>query len=276
MGLNISIFNSYLEFIDKCDVEGLKRFEPTDKNVFNEMLIYACTHYHGVNIIQELEIVDTLLNKGADVEFINSNGDNALQFALYHEYFDMILLLIQHGANKEQKYNNRGIMYILVYKYYITDELKIQFIKQFLARGVSPIIDEEKGCCFLHGLINVQEVFEELLKYCIKEDIPFDDNLFFKYIKQNKNHWDNEEIFNTVALMLKHGADPNKNDVLKYICQHSNNNCRLIYLLLNNDAKVDSTEVYYHQHVQLYLLHREIMELRDELRSKDHNYALED
>ena len=280
MGLNISmnIFNSHLEFIDKYDVEGLKRFEPIDKNILNEMLIYACQHYHGVNMVQELEIVGTLLHKGADVEFIDSNNNNALQYTLYHKYFDMVLLLLQFGANREQKYYNNGIMHILVHDYYISDELKIEFIKQLLERGVSHIINEEKGYCFLHRLINDQIVFEESLKYCIKEDIPFDDNLFFKYIEQNQNHWNNEEFFNTVALMLKHGANPDKNDVLKYICQYSDNNsnCRLIYLLLDHNAKVDSTEVYYHQHVQLYLLHRETMELKDKLINKDHHYTIED
>lgn len=74
-------------------LEQIRSWEPSDSNEPNEYLQYAC-RIQGVN----LEIIDLLLEKGADINFRNSCVVNAC-FGYCNDPYHTIVYLIEKGVN---------------------------------------------------------------------------------------------------------------------------------------------------------------------------------
>lgn len=98
--LSITAQHNLLEFTKKCDAKNAALSLERCLNVNaaddegNTPLIYASAN--GM-----LEIVKTLVRKGANINALNASGMSAIQFAAYHDRKDIVDYLIQHGASPE-------------------------------------------------------------------------------------------------------------------------------------------------------------------------------
>jgi ankyrin repeat protein len=98
-----------------------------------------------------IEIVEFLINYGANIHHKNAFGDTALHAALVLEYFDLALLLFHHGLMIAVENN------------------KLNYVQQLIFRNANVNLQNLTGKTALHiaiGVLNTNfDIINKLLKY---------------------------------------------------------------------------------------------------------------
>ena len=133
-----------IELINKYKIDLNKYLD----NYSNSILINAVNCSSDFRDSKEqLEIIDHLLEKNADVNYINENGFNALHIALeYHSLSKTSLLLIKKGnahINEAERKNGNSLIFTAIREYGLTwgeeqrevNQLRFEIIDELLNRG---------------------------------------------------------------------------------------------------------------------------------------------
>ena len=136
--------NKAIELIRKHKIDLNKYLD----NFSNSILINAVNCSSDFRDSKEqLEIIDYLLEKNADVNYVNENGFNALHIALeYHSLSKTSLLLIKNGnanINDAERKNGNSPIFTAIREYGLTwreeqkevNQIRFEIIDELLNRG---------------------------------------------------------------------------------------------------------------------------------------------
>jgi ankyrin repeat protein len=155
-----------------------------------------------------VEITDYLIQKGADIHAVNTNGDNIIHIAAIHGNLAVVKYACEHGCdiNQKNKVGNCAILFAAGNNYQ-------DIVEYLLEQNVEiDVIDSEKmpllHICIYHNhnkILNL--ILYKNRKTIDKYYRDFDTALLFA-TGSNK--------FNSVFVLLKYGANPNLNDYLNH------------------------------------------------------------
>ena len=158
-------------------------------------------------------IVRRLLKKGISPDLQDKYGDTALHLAVMGDGVDyqVIVELLNHGANTEIRNIDREIPLSLAIENYKNESEKVKIIKKLLKHGANPNVHGRNGDTSLHksclnGNISITKV---LLEYGANVDMLNDHNvapLHLTFIGGDNQIGDIELV---IKELLKHGADVN-------------------------------------------------------------------
>ena len=160
--------------------------------------------------------VKYLINNGADINVYDFNYDNLLHGCIFHNTYDILLLLLNNNKltiiNDKNQYNESPLMYAIKLN-------KIKYIELLLKYGA------DTNTCNLEGYtpllyatkINNYELTELLLKY------KANSNLYFKW-KQYKS-----PLFNAIQ--------NNNPKIIQLLLDYGANDLMYIYIETNNYEK---------------------------------------
>jgi len=182
-------------------VEGGADMEIHEKESGNTALMAAIK-------LRYVEITDYLIQKGADINAVNNNGDTVIHFATIRGNLAVVMYACEHGGDIDQKnkVGNCAIIFAVVNNYQ-------NIVEYLLEQNVEiDVIDSEKmpllHICIYH---NHNKILNFILyknrKTIDKYYRDFDTALLFA-TGSNK--------FKSVYVLIKYGANPNLNDCLNH------------------------------------------------------------
>lgn len=197
-----------------------------------EQDIFAYTRNHGVFVIHDectpelfnsvillnaakendRELVCSMLDKKADINFQDEKGDTAIRWAAYRGHFEIVSLLLDHNADV----NIRSADEV----YFLTEVIN-QKNKIFLWRNDSnDQFDAIIHAFFKHGAcVNVPSVALAFIEACRKHNVTTVETLLVHKMDPNvQNEWGGTALMNaayayggqceTVRVLLEYRADP--------------------------------------------------------------------
>lgn len=215
-------------------------------------------------ILNNIEVVATLINKGAKLDITDSDGRSVLYVPIKYGYTEIINLLLHFNKTVigvslidiKDKQGNTPLNYAIKYK-------NIDIVKLLLNNNANPDITNIKGDSSVHmavyskdvqiisalsGDLNIQNLAGEtplhiacnlkifkIIEYLVKNNTELD-------LQDYENgftalHYSvNLDDVNTVKMLLSHNANPNIQDVTGNTAIHyalSNNNANTVLLLLD-------------------------------------------
>ena len=179
----------------------LSNIEPSSDQEFTS-LMYASSS--GC-----IDIVELLLDMGADVNTKDINGYTALMFAFNEDRKEIIDLLYKHGTdmNIDAKYNEKGYTFLIWYSRYGD----IDMVRFLLDSGANTNIQDNTGCtALIHACVEQHmEIIELLLDYGADPNIKSNgETTAIEYA----HNFEDKELLN---LLCRYGA--NHNDLNIYI-----------------------------------------------------------
>ena len=158
-------------------------------------------------------IVRRLLKKGISPDLQDKYGDTALHLAVMGDGVDyqVIVELLNHGANTEIRNIDREIPLSLAIENYKNESEKVKIIKKLLKHGANPNVHGRNGDTSLHksclnGNISITKI---LLEYGANVNLLNDNKeapLHMTFLgAQNQR----EDVELVIKELLKHGADVN-------------------------------------------------------------------
>lgn len=213
------------ELQDKLSLDLLcQALKSREMNLIKHILkkiknLNVCHQYNGSEVVplalavrySSSEVVDLLIKQGADVNFLDANGNSLLINTVAERHLGAVKKLIQHGA---------GVNYPGVTG---SEEKKPQ----------TPLRIAVKNC------------FSEVCAVLLEHEAKFSleekqtENPLFVMQGQGKAY------ANTAKLLIQHGADfkETQNDVTLLMLAIKNNSNELVEYLLDNGAKFGKTEL---------------------------------
>jgi len=176
--------------------------------------------------LDDYENAKLIIDKGANVNIINSNGDVALSMAFSNRNINIIKLLLDNGANvNQQLYYDETVLFEAV------DYNEIELIKLLLNYGANVNQQNIDGETVLFKTTNI-----DIIKLFIENGanvniLNVDKQNPLMYIIQKKGLNVNNRMYDIVQLYIDNGININQLDII-------NNNIMLV--IFEKDTRVSS------------------------------------
>jgi len=207
----------------------------------NIQLYVGYTALHLASIHGRKEIVELLINAGADLNIQDNDGNTALYWASIRGHTECIELLIKAGSvniNIQNYYGKTALHEASRYGYKEIVELLIK-------AGVNVSIQSNNGytALLLAAKFNQKTIIESLLNSRLIDNINFQDidgNTAFHYVCQHG-------LKNSIKLLLDAGANVNIQDIkdntpLHYVYFYNHHHC--IDILLEAGANINARNFF--------------------------------
>ena len=231
-------YDNFLESLSEIDEKTDFIF---DINVRDDQHNYLITYAVTLN---QINIVDALIKKGARIDITNKNDESILIQTIEYSYFEILELLLQ--TNKK----SIGVSIVDIKDkllriplHYAIEIKNIKAIKLLLKYGSNVNVSEGNGYSSLHLAVRSRsfEICEII--------IPFVSNINSRYnTGESSLHIAcNLQLTEIVALLIKYNADPNINDYdheitpLHYAVYVNNRD--IINMLLKAGANPNSQDI---------------------------------
>ena len=124
---------SSLEYL--IEKEGVDMNIQAKKYYDDDIICKGCNALHIACMCGNLEVVQYLLEKGADIESLSSNGSTPLYLASYNGNTEVVKYLISKGANKNFKNKYGSTPYLGACGYPKSDQSQRDIIQKLLEWG---------------------------------------------------------------------------------------------------------------------------------------------
>ena len=162
-------------------------------------LHYLCSNESAVNSTKQFDIMlylaFCLVQKGATVDFQNTNGETCIMEAIHHQDIneDLLLYLIHNSKNRNVQDTDGNTVLHRILMEFVPDRLKASLVEFLLDNGGDINVLNNNGCsCLLLMQDNIVKgiVGLNFLTVCIKHGIFGNANdvldIFFKHIREMK------------------------------------------------------------------------------------------
>jgi ankyrin repeat protein len=199
--------------IDRCDMQMIRTIldSGVDPNLQDDLgqnaLMYALLRY--CNIQQKKAMVELLLEKGADVGMVNKAGEGVLFFA---PNMEIIQLLINRGADPTIEDNNGSTALLSQISSFNHPDIQtlMDKVRLFLTLGLNPNIKDVKFAdmtpLIYATIFEIERTVRDLLDYGADPNIADEDGhtaLMYAISRGNEN---------IALLLLERGADQTVED----------------------------------------------------------------
>tara|TARA_Y100000389_G_scaffold205120_1_gene263498 strand:+ start:13138 stop:14490 length:1353 start_codon:yes stop_codon:yes gene_type:complete len=210
----MNITQSYFQSIKNGNVSKVKELLENNHILVNHSNIYKFTGLHYASIYNQEDIVELLIERGADIQQVNLKGMSAAHLAAYNGHLKLYHKLLSHGCNpflkniqnelshevaKEhydfEQYIKLSNNYLKTYKNNVDTSLPSKVIIPEMKQGNSFILCSGIGCQKM-GMINeyiesetVKHLFEEasdILGYDIVQIINTGPNMKLKELSTSQ------------------------------------------------------------------------------------------
>jgi len=155
-----------------------------------------------------VEITDYLIQKGADIHAVNTNGDNIIHIAAIHGNLAVVKYACEHGCdiNQKNKVGNCAIIFATGNNYQ-------DIVEYLLEQNVEIDVIDSKKMPLLHICIyyNHNKIMNLILYKSRKTMNKYYPEFYTALLFASENN-----KFNSVFVLLKYGANPNLNNYLNY------------------------------------------------------------
>ena len=143
------------------------------QNILDEQLVKACCHYDQN---MTLPIIKELIDNGANVNYVDDRGRNALNMSKLFMNYDIFKLLIENGVNIDQQDEHGDTISMRV----ISESYNEKWLELLLESGVNINIKNNKGFTLLMWAKSFQERTVIFRKITTKKIELLEEHIFQK------------------------------------------------------------------------------------------------
>lgn len=234
-------YKEFIKIINEIDENDIS-IGLFDINVRNEQQNYFLTYAVTLN---QFEVCETLINKGARIDITNKNDESILIPSIEYSYYDILELLLKTNKNSIgvsiTDIRDRNMKIPL---HYAIETQNLKAVELLLEYGSNVNTVEKNGYNSLHLSVKTQslQITEIILNYISDIDAKYNTGESALHIACNL------QLVEIARLLIKFGASVNTQDYsheitpLHYSIILSNR--ELITLLLKNGANPNSQDIY--------------------------------
>lgn len=158
--------------------------------------------------LRYVEITDYLIQKGADINAVNNNGDTVIHFATIRGNLAIVKYAYEHGGDIDQKnkVGNCAIIFAVVNNYQ-------NIVEYLLEQNAEIDVINSQNMSLLHICIyHSRNKIMNLILYKNRKTI----NKYYQGLNTALLYATENNLFLSVFVLLKYGANPNLNDCLNH------------------------------------------------------------
>ncbi len=223
----------------KAPIETIQFLIDQPQVNFSRTIHEGRNYLHDQTNANNLEVVDYLLQKGADMYFIDANGQTPLTFAAFSGKLtkEMLDIYIKHGLDVKKRYEKKDNVNLLLLA--VGYDNGLAFTKYLETKGLSIKDIDDKGYNAFYHAVKIGNV--EVLKQIVNAGVkPTNDALFAAAMATYKSS-PKVDVFQYLIEDLKLDpkiVDDNGQNLLHYVAKKKDQDEVVNYLLAKGvDAK---------------------------------------